>query len=365
MNLTKTIGIIGGGQLGQMMAISAIYMGHKVITLDPARDCPASRVSEMIVASYDDVAALGQLAERCDVLTYEFENVDADALDAVIKDGQLPQGTDLLRISQNRIFEKDFLAKKAGVSVAPYKVVTSSLDIENLDLSKRYVLKTATGGYDGHGQVVITSQEDLAAASQLANSAECVLEEFVDFDLEISVIVSGNGKDVTVFPVQENSHRHNILSKTIVPARISEALAQKAQEMALRIAQELSLSGTLCVEMFATADDIIINEIAPRPHNSGHYSIEACDFSQFDTHILGILGQPLPPIKLHAPAVMLNVLGQHMEKAAQYVAENPSAHLHLYGKLEAKPNRKMGHVTVFAEEADKVREFGEGVDYES
>lgn len=357
MSSTKTIGIIGGGQLGQMMAIAAVYMGHKVVTLDPTADCPASRVSDMIVAPYDDVDALRQLAARCDVLTYEFENVDADGLDAVIKDGQLPQGTDLLRISQNRIFEKDFLANKAGVTVAPYKVVTSSLDLENLDLGKIYVLKTATGGYDGHGQVVIESQGDLASASQLANAAECVLEEFVDFDLEISVIVSGNGKDVTVFPVQENIHRNNILSKTIVPARISDQLAEKAKSMAVQIAKKLNLSGTLCVEMFATADDIIVNEIAPRPHNSGHYSIEACDFSQFDTHILGILGAPLPQIHLHAPAVMLNVLGQHMEAAQDYVSKNPSAHLHLYGKLEAKHNRKMGHVTVFSDEPDEVREF--------
>ena len=363
MNSSKTIGIIGGGQLGQMMAISAIYMGHKVVTLDPTADCPASRVSDMIVAPYDDVDALRQLSARCDVLTYEFENVNADGLDAVIKDGQLPQGTDLLRISQNRIFEKEFLSKKAQVKVAPYKVVTSSLDLEDLDLSKTYVLKTATGGYDGHGQVVIKTSDDLAAARQLANSAECVLEEFVDFNLEISVIVSGNGKDVTVFPVQENIHRNNILSKTIVPARISDQLAEKAKSMAVQISKKLNLSGTLCVEMFATADDIIVNEIAPRPHNSGHYSIEACDFSQFDTHILGVLGAPLPQIRLHAPAIMLNVLGQHVEKAEQYVAENPSAHLHLYGKLEAKHNRKMGHVTVFSDAPDEVREFGEGVDF--
>ncbi|HIH8049961.1 TPA: 5-(carboxyamino)imidazole ribonucleotide synthase [Streptococcus suis] len=357
MNSSKTIGIIGGGQLGQMMAISAIYMGHKVITLDPAADCPASKVSEVIVAPYHDVAALKQLAERCDVLTYEFENVDADGLDAVIKDGQLPQGTDLLRISQNRIFEKDFLAKKAGVQVAPYKVVTSSLDLEGLDLSKNYVLKTATGGYDGHGQKVIREESDLAEASQLANSAECVLEEFVNFDLEISVLVSGNGSDYTVFPVQENIHRNNILSKTIVPARISDELSSKAQTMAVKIAEQLNLSGTLCVEMFVAGDEILVNEIAPRPHNSGHYSIEACDFSQFDTHILGVLGKPLPAIKLHAPAVMLNVLGQHMEQAQAYVAENPSAHLHLYGKIEAKHNRKMGHVTVFNDRPDEVGEF--------
>ena len=153
MNSTKTIGIIGGGQLGQMMAISAIYMGHKVVTLDPTADCPASKVSDMIVAPYDDVDALRQLAQRCDVLTYEFENVDADGLDAVVKPGQLPQGTDLLRISQNRIFEKDFLANQAGVIVAPYQVIRSSSDLDGLDLSKNYVLKTATGGYDGQIQI--------------------------------------------------------------------------------------------------------------------------------------------------------------------------------------------------------------------
>lgn len=360
MSWTKTIGIIGGGQLGQMMAISAIYMGHKVIALDPAADCPASRVAEIIVADYDDVSALRQLAERCDILTYEFENVDADALDAVVKPNQLPQGTDLLRISQNRIFEKNFLADQAQVTVAPYKVITSSLCLEHLDLEKSYVLKTATGGYDGHGQVVIRSAADLEKASRLANSTECVLEEFVTFDLEISVIVSGNGADVTVFPVQENIHRNNILSKTIVPARISPALAEKAQTIAVQIAKKLNLSGTLCVEMFVAGDDILVNEIAPRPHNSGHYSIEACNFSQFDTHILGVLGLPLPAIQQHAPAVMLNVLGQHMEKAQVFTQENPSAHLHLYGKLEAKHNRKMGHVTLFADDAV---EFGEGMEF--
>ena len=168
MSSSKTIGIIGGGQLGQMMAISAIYMGHKVIALDPAADCPASRVAEIIVAPYNDVDALRQLAERCDVLTYEFENVDADGLDAVIKEGQLPQGTDLLRISQNRIFEKDFLSNKAQVTVAPYKVVTSRQELADIDLSKNYVLKTATGGYDGHGQKVIRSEEDLEDHPELA-----------------------------------------------------------------------------------------------------------------------------------------------------------------------------------------------------
>lgn len=363
MNSTKNIGIIGGGQLGQMMAISAIYRGHKVITLDPSSDCPASKVSEVIVASYDDVDALRELAKRCDILTYEFENVDANSLDAVIKEGQLPQGTDLLRISQNRITEKDFLSKKAGVSVAPYHVIRRESDLSQIDFSKKYVLKTATGGYDGHGQVVITSPSDLEEAKKLIQTSECVLEEFVAFDLEISVILSGNGTSFIIFPVQENIHRNNILSKTIVPASISDSLAKKAQDMALKIAEQLHLSGTLCVEMFVAGDEIIVNEIAPRPHNSGHYSIEACNFSQFDTHILGVLGHPLPEITLHQPAIMLNVLGQHLEKAEEFATKNPTAYLHLYGKLEAKQNRKMGHVTVLTDAPDTIDEFGKGLDF--
>ncbi|MBF0787744.1 MULTISPECIES: 5-(carboxyamino)imidazole ribonucleotide synthase [unclassified Streptococcus] len=356
MTLSKTIGIIGGGQLGQMMAISAIYRGHKVITLDPAADCPASRVSEVIVADYTDVEALRILAERCDVLTYEFENVNAESLDAVADKVLLPQGTNLLRIAQNRIAEKDFLLK-AGVALAPYQVVASSLDLVDYDFSLTRVLKTATGGYDGHGQVVIRDEESLAQAKVLADQTDCVLEDFVPFDMEISVLVSGNGRELTVFPIQENIHRNNILSKTIVPARISEQLADKAIQMACKIATDLQLFGTLCIEMFVAGEEILVNELAPRPHNSGHYSIEACNFSQFDTHILGILGEPLPDIQLHAPAVMLNVLGQDMEAAGDFVAQHPQAHLHLYGKAEAKHNRKMGHVTVLGEEVNLIKEF--------
>lgn len=356
MTLSKTIGIIGGGQLGQMMAIAAIYRGHRVVTLDPAADCPASRVSEVIVADYTDVDALRTLAERCDVLSYEFENVNADSLDAVADKALLPQGTDLLRIAQNRIAEKDFLTK-SGVALAPYRVVTSSLDLADYDFSTTRVLKTATGGYDGHGQVVIRDAESLAQAQVLADQTECVLEDFVSFDMEISVLVSGNGRELTVFPVQENIHRHNILSKTIVPARIPEVLAEKAVQMAKKIATDLQLFGTLCIEMFVAGDQILVNELAPRPHNSGHYSIEACNFSQFDTHILGILGEALPDIQLMQPAVMLNVLGQDMEAARDFVNQHSQAHLHLYGKAEAKHNRKMGHVTVLGEDVESVEEF--------
>ena len=363
MSYPKMIGIIGGGQLGQMMAISAIYAGHKVITLDPAADCPASKVSQVIVAPYEDVAALRQLAEQADVLTYEFENVDADSLDAIADLAPLPQGTRLLRIAQNRILEKRFLTQEAGVTVAPYREIASASDLDNYGFGRTRVLKTATGGYDGHGQVVIRTAADLEKAKELANQTACVLEDFVDFDLEISVIVSGNGRDLTIFPVQENIHRNNILSKTIVPARISPSLAQKAQEMASQIATELQLFGTLCIEMFVAGDQLLVNEMAPRPHNSGHYSIEACNFSQFDTHIRGILGENLPTIHLHQPAIMLNVLGQHMTAAQDFVKEHPAAHLHLYGKEEAKHNRKMGHVTVLGESAVDLPELGQEIDF--
>ena len=352
MARSKTIGIIGGGQLGQMMAISAIYAGHKVISLDPSADCPASKVSQVIQAPYDDVEALKELAEQADVLTYEFENVDADALDAVAHLAPLPQGTRLLRLSQNRILEKCFLSQDLGLPVAPYREIESSADLEDYDFSVTRVLKTATGGYDGHGQVVIRDEESLAAAKDLAAQTACVLEDFVSFDKEISVIISGNGKDFTVFPVQENQHRNNILSKTLVTARISEGLADQAQKLAQKIAEELQLSGTLCIELFVAGDQLLVNEMAPRPHNSGHYSIEACNFSQFDTHIKGILGEELPDIRLHGPAVMLNVLGQDMEAAEAFVKKHPEAHLHLYGKEEAKHNRKMGHITILAEDAD-------------
>ncbi|WP_172208037.1 5-(carboxyamino)imidazole ribonucleotide synthase [Pseudolactococcus hodotermopsidis] len=351
MTEIKTIGIIGGGQLGQMMAISAIYMGHKVIALDPDATCPAASVAELIVAKYDDTAAIADLARRCDVLTYEFENVSADAL-APYAD-KLPQGLDLLRLSQNRIFEKDFLTK-AGVRVAPYQVVSTPTELDDLDLSKKYVLKTATGGYDGHGQVVIKSVEDLEKGRELATTADCVCEEFVDFLKEVSVIISGNGTDFSVFPVCENLHKNNILDKTIMPARISKYLAEEARDMALTIAQSLKLSGTLCVEMFVTQHDILVNELAPRPHNSGHATIESCDFSQFDLHIRGILAEELPKVTLLSPAVMLQVLGQDLGAARHFAKENPSAHLHLYGKIEAKENRKMGHVTLLTDDCNVI-----------
>ena len=350
-NKKKTIGIIGGGQLGQMMAISAQYLGHKVITLDPNPLCSASKTSdEMVVAAYDDVEALLKLAYACDVITYEFENVSAEALREISDVVDIPQGIELLEITQNRKFEKEFL-EKSDVKIAPYKIVKSAHDLPE-KVVKKQVLKTTTGGYDGHGQIVLKTNDDLIAAANLANHAECVLEDFVKFDREISVVISGNGKDFVTFPVCENDHVNNILNRTIAPARISAEIAENAVQLARQIAEQLQLSGTLCVELFLTENgEIYVNELAPRPHNSGHYTIEACDFSQFDLHIRGILDENLPNPQLLKPAIMMNVLGQHIKPLSNLT--EPTWHIHDYGKPEAKENRKMGHVTILTDDFEQ------------
>ncbi|MDR2977305.1 MAG: 5-(carboxyamino)imidazole ribonucleotide synthase [Streptococcaceae bacterium] len=352
-NMKKTIGIIGGGQLGQMMAISAQYMGHRVLTLDPNPYCSAVKCSdETIVAEYDDVEALRQLAQKCDLLTYEFENVSAAALHEIADIVEIPQSIELLEITQNRQREKEFL-ESCGVSIAPYKIIRTESDLPEV-FTKKQVLKTCTGGYDGHGQVVLKSSEDIPQARELARKTECVLEDFVNFDKEISVIVSGNGREFVTFPVCENEHINNILHRTIAPARVSEDIRQKAEYLACVIAEKLQLFGTLCVEMFLTAEgEIYVNELAPRPHNSGHYTIEACDFSQFDLHVKGILGEKLSQPQLLKNAMMLNLLGQHVKKSEALSERHPEWHLHDYGKLEAKYNRKMGHVTILTDDFEQ------------
>ncbi|MEY8457977.1 5-(carboxyamino)imidazole ribonucleotide synthase [Lactococcus ileimucosae] len=346
----KTIGIIGGGQLGQMMAISAQYMGHKVITLDPNPSCPAAKCSdELLIADYDDVDALLKLAYACDLITYEFENVSSKALHELETCVDIPQGIRLLEITQNRKLEKEFL-EECGVKVAPWKLVYDAQDLPER-VTKKQVLKTTTGGYDGHGQVVLKSDEDLKAAIKLADSAECVLEDYVNFSCEISVIISGNGKNFVTFPLCQNEHINNILHRTIAPALVSSEISEKAERLALAIAEKLQLSGTLCVEMFLTeSGDIYVNELAPRPHNSGHYTIEACDFSQFDLHIKGILGEELPKPRLLKRAVMINILGQDVTKVEKINREHPEWHIHDYGKLEAKVDRKMGHITILTDD---------------
>ncbi|HDR7514630.1 5-(carboxyamino)imidazole ribonucleotide synthase [Bacillus mobilis] len=346
----RTIGIIGGGQLGRMMALAAKEMGYKIAVLDPTKNSPCAQVADIeIVASYDDLKAIQHLAEISDVVTYEFENIDYRCLQWLEKHAYLPQGSQLLSKTQNRFTEKNAI-EKAGLPVATYRLVQTQEQLTEAiaELSYPAVLKTTTGGYDGKGQVVLRSEADVNKARELANAAECILEKWVPFEKEVSVIVirsvSGETK---VFPVAENIHVNNILHESIVPARITEELSQKAIAYAKVLADELELVGTLAVEMFATADDeIYINELAPRPHNSGHYTQDACETSQFGQHIRAICNLPLGETNLLKPVVMVNILGEHIEGVLRQVNRLTGCYLHLYGKEEAKAQRKMGHVNI-------------------
>lgn len=353
----STIGIIGGGQLGQMLALYAKQTGMKVVILDPTPHCPAGQVAdEQIIASYEDVAAIQELAQRADVLAYEFENVDLRSLEDVADHSYVPQGTNLLYITKDRIREKTFL-HQAGLKTAPFQSVHSSQELENAVANIGYpcVLKTCEGGYDGHGQVVLHRAADLAKCAEILKTQNCILEGWVPFRMECSVMVARNERgEITTFPVAENIHHNEILHISIIPARISPELQRQAQQMAEQIAKAINLRGILGVEMFVGQDDqIYINELAPRPHNSGHYSIEACNFSQFAIHNRAICNWPLPQIRLLQPVVMVNVLGQHVAKVRQQIAQHPTWHFHDYGKAEIRHNRKMGHVTILTDDVEQ------------
>lgn len=353
----QTIGIIGGGQLGRMMALAAKEAGFKIAVLDPAMDSPCGQVADIrIVAKYDDEAALEELAEVSDIITYEFENIDYEGLKRLSEIAYVPQGAELVRITQDRIAEKEAISN-AGVPVAPYvtaetfEELISKADLINFPC----IVKTARGGYDGKGQQFIESKKDLQLAESLFSHSACVAESFVSFEKEISVIVQRNGYgNLTCLPVGENIHKNHILHETIVPARITPDVMAKANEAAIKIADELNLVGTLAVEMFVLPDgSIIINELAPRPHNSGHYSIEACNISQFHQHIRAVCNWPLRKPELHSPVIMVNVLGQHVVPVTNAIRKYPDWSIHLYGKAEAKNNRKMGHVTILTKDIEE------------
>lgn len=350
-----TIGIIGGGQLGRMMAISAKEMGFKVGVLDPVIDCPAAQVANWTIqGTYDDTFALEELARRTDVITYEFENVSVEALNAILPMSFIPQGTDLLAITQDRLLEKSFLETN-NIVIAPYATIVSPTDIQDAIDGIGYpcVLKTTRGGYDGKGQYVLRSRTDLAPAMDLLREGTCVLEAWIPFEKEISIMVAGNGQgEYSTFPVVENIHRNNILHETIAPAHVSSEVIEEAERIARVIAEAVSLSGVLGVELFLTkSGGLYVNELAPRPHNSGHYSIEACSMSQFDAHIRGICGWPLSDkVRLLSDAVMVNVLGEQLLESYHLIDKKPDWQFHFYGKSQAKKGRKMGHITILTED---------------
>ncbi|MFC4618991.1 5-(carboxyamino)imidazole ribonucleotide synthase [Camelliibacillus cellulosilyticus] len=353
----ETIGILGGGQLGRMMAIAAKQMGYRTAVLDPTPDNPCAQVSDIeLNAPYNDEVAAEDLARVSDVVTYEFENVDLKTARWLEEKAFLPQGADLLRVTQDRAEEKAAI-EQAGVPVAPYRVVVSEEDLAAAVLvcGLPAVLKTTRGGYDGKGQRVIKTKEDLhQAIDELDGKTVFVLEQWIPFKKELSVIVTRSTTgETTTFPVVENVHVNNMLHMTLAPARVNDGVKEQAKSVALTIANALKLVGTLAVEMFLTEDDrVFVNELAPRPHNSGHYTIEACETSQFEQHVRAICGLPLGSTELLKPAVMVNLLGQHMKAVEEALGDFNRAHLHLYGKVEAKVNRKMGHITILADSLD-------------
>ena len=320
-------------------------------------DCPTAQVADFqVVGEYDDKTAIHDLAEKSDVITYEFENVDADAIDEVRHLVAAPQGTDLLRVTQDRVNEKTFI-NEHGTETAPWRAVNDFDELEAAidDLHYPAVLKTRSGGYDGHGQHVLRNDADLekirARGDRGGGFPPSILEGFVDFAFEASILVSGNGEQYVTFPMVRNDHRNNILHTTIAPADVPEDLHRQAEELALRLAEGFKLAGTLAIELFITKDNrVIVNELAPRPHNSVHYTIEACSIDQFDAHIRGIAGWPLPKPKLLSPAVMVNVLGQHVMPSRALIAEHPEWNVHDYGKAQIRHNRKMGHITILTDD---------------
>ncbi|PTK66672.1 5-(carboxyamino)imidazole ribonucleotide synthase [Staphylococcus borealis] len=370
MNFNKlkfgdTIGIIGGGQLGKMMAQSAQKMGFKVICLDPNPDSPCKPVAhEFITAAYDDEKALHELGKKSDVITYEFENISAEQLNRLTQQFNIPQGYQAIQLLQDRLTEKQTL-EQAGSKIVPFLSIKSEEDLNDAihTLGYPFIVKTRFGGYDGKGQVLVKDETALHEARALITNQECVAEQYLDISLEVSLTVTiGNHKQITYFPLQENEHRNQILFKTIVPARTDKE--QEARNEVNKIIDQVHFVGTFTVEFFIDkSNHLYVNEIAPRPHNSGHYSIEACDYSQFDTHILAVTGQKLPEqIEILKPAVMMNLLGRDLDLLEEQFSSHPEWHVHIYGKSERKPDRKMGHMTILTNdlnetEKDMLKQF--------
>lgn len=358
------LGILGGGQLGRMFAVAAKTMGYRVTVLDPDANAPAAQFADVhLCAPFNDAAALKTLAQTCAAVTTEFENVNADAMRELARTTRVSPSGDCVAIAQDRIAEKSWI-NKAGLPTAPYLAIESVEDIQ-VDLAPYLpgILKTARLGYDGKGQVRVSTQDEARAAYANLGGQACVLEKMLDLKLEVSAIVTRvSSAQMAVFPVAENSHENGILDVSIVPARIAPALAASAQQMAQNLAEALDYVGVLAVEFFVLADDsLVVNEIAPRPHNSGHYTLTACLTDQFQQQVRAMCGLLPGRTDLLSPVVMVNLLGDvwkddGREPNWDVLAEAPNAQLHLYGKKQARPGRKMGHFNVMAATADEALE---------
>ena len=353
----EPLGILGGGQLGRFFTISAQNMGYSVVVFDPDDKSPAGKMADKhICKPYDDLKALDELKASCSAVTTEFENIPAETLQYLEKDIIVRPESKAVSIVQNRIKEKDFL-KKSGIPVGQYIVINNLESIKNTNEKDKIfpaILKTAQFGYDGKGQIHVNNISELENAFISFNNAPCVLERKLDLDLEFSIVLarSINGGYLE-YPLIENHHESGILDFSLIPARTPSSLKEEATKFAMKIASDLNYIGVMAIEFFISSNHLYINEIAPRPHNSGHFSIDACGYNQFDQQVLALTGNELKNEATKFPiSVMLNLLGdlwfrsgEQLEPKFEMIA-GPGISLHLYGKVEPRIGRKMGHITV-------------------
>ena len=355
----STLGMLGGGQLGRMFTIAARTMGYEVVVLDPDTESPAGKLATThICADYTDQSALEQIAKSCDAVTTEFENVPASTLEVIAKTCPVRPGAKSVTIAQDRIHEKNFL-KDNGFSTAPFAVIHSLEDLQKsiCEIGTPAILKVSRFGYDGKGQFSINAESDIEKAWQTLQGEACVLEQRMPLDIEVSVVLArGIDGEVVTYPVAENIHESGILDVSIVPARIDKTRQENVISMAKDIATALNYVGVMAVEFFISNGQLLVNEIAPRPHNSGHYTLDACMTDQFEQQVRAVCGLPLGDTSLLSPVVMINMLGDIWHNGAapqwQKLLDHPNVKLHLYGKREARPGRKMGHFNVLSANID-------------
>jgi len=359
------LGMLGGGQLGRFFVIAAHEMGYQVTVLDPDKNSPAGKIADVhICANYDDAGALQQISNTCAAVTTEFENVPASTLKKLAESVIVRPSAESVAIAQNRVMEKNFI-KEAGLPVAPFAVINEASDLPD-DASTLYpaILKVARFGYDGKGQARVKNQAEARLAFAEFKQEICVLEQMLPLDLEVSVVLARDTHGhIAAFATAENSHLNGILDISIAPARCREVVKANARELAKKLADKLNYVGVLGVEFFLVKNQLLVNEIAPRPHNSGHYTIDACVTNQFEQQVRVLAGLPLGDASLHSNAVMVNVLGDSwlareenvaLEPAWGKACSHPNLKLHLYGKAEPRKGRKMGHFTVIGKEAKSV-----------
>lgn len=364
----STLGMLGGGQLGRMFTVAARTMGYDVIVLDPDTESPAGKLAnDHVCADYGDQSALDYMAKTCDAITTEFENVPASTLEQLTATCPVRPGAQAVTITQDRIHEKTFL-RDNGFPTAPFAVIHSREDLQNSvpEIGTPAILKVSRFGYDGKGQFGIHSNTDIEAGWQALNGEACVLEQRMPLDLEVSVVLArGLDGEVVTYPVAENVHENGILDISIVPARIDETLTRQVNEMATQIASALDYTGVMAVEFFVSNGKLLVNEIAPRPHNSGHYTLDACVTSQFEQQVRAICGLPLGDTRLLSPVVMINMLGDlwHNGHAPEWqkLLDHPNVKLHLYGKQEARIGRKMGHFNVVDPDLDQALKLAQQI----